>query len=184
MVAKKQLSFHSLTNYKLHNARLLIDLVESQQDSFVRSALLDSALMQLLQAYRCFLGEIAQFAKVDQLIFPDLDSITAKELKLLLLERHQVVPELEEIYLLESRYDSWLYLLFSAYRRSYADKLEHRAVIVSGEPDQRPLVSLEGIALQNIADDFCSYVNIDQLRSWRRALSSLVMKMRECLQEW
>jgi hypothetical protein len=183
MTSKKQLSFHALTNYKLHNARLLIDLVEGQQDAFVRSALLDSALMQLLQAYRCFLGEIAQFAKVDQLIFPDLDSITAKELKLLLLERHQVVPELEEIYLLESRCDSWLYLLFSAYRRSYADKLEHRAVVLN-DPDQRSSVSLEGIALQNIADDFCSYVNIDQLKSWRRALSSLVMKMRECLQEW
>ena len=183
MAAKKQLSFHSLTNYKLHNARLLIDLVEGQQDAFVRGALLDSALMQLLQAYRCFLGEIAQFAKVEQLIFPDIDSITAKELKLLLLERHQVVPELEEISLLESRSDSWLYLLFSAYRRSYADKLEHRAVVFN-EPYQRFSVSLEGIALQNIADDFCSYVNIDQLRSWRRALSSLVMKMRECLQEW
>ena len=183
MAAKKQLSFHLLTNYKLHNARLLIDLVESQQDSFVRSALLDSALMQLLQAYRCFLGEIAQFAKVDQLIFPDLDSITAKELKLLLLERHQVVPELEEVYLLESRYDSWLYLLFSAYRRSYIDKLEHK-VVVASDSDPRPLGSLEGIALQNIVDDFCSYVSIDQLRSWRRALSSLVMKMRECLQEW
>ncbi len=182
-MAKKKLLFHALTNHKLHHVRLLLDLAkQDQQDDFVRSALLESAVYQLVLSYRSFLGEMACFVNLDQFVLDALNSITAKELKLLLVEHNKVIAEFEEVLLLEDDKHSWLSELLFQHQQAFLNKLDPSPV--HNEVDSTLVSSPKMIAIKGVSWPVVPSLSVEDIQAWRSALYSLVLKVREYLQEW
>ena len=166
------------TNQKISFARIHLDKLKQAQDdtSWNKHALIESynesVLFHLASAYDAFLRELAELYSLDTEHFNGFDSLQA------LLEQTGVEsPELRELETLSLDESSWLHKLLGAYAACWRGSNQQGAVTQTQ--------SLSEIHVVQVNPDHAEDRQIiAEYTAWLEALSALINRQREGMQEW
>ena len=148
-------------NEKLYFARWLLDQADQSTEQGARTALLQSAVLQLAIGYRCYLREIAERQRLE--ISADTAFAAAARLS------DRVIPELSELAALEQA-DAWPARLLAA-----------RDDILEPSPGaSRGAIDAQAIQLTDVTRALAP----EQVRQWLSAFQRLLEGQREQAQEW
>ncbi|WP_286237733.1 DUF6586 family protein [Neptuniibacter halophilus] len=166
------------TNQKLAFTRIHLDQLKRAQDdtSWSKHALIESynesVLFHMASAYDAFLREIAELYRVDTESLDGYRSLAA-ELEATGVES----PELKQLSLLEADEAGWLHKLMSAYEACWHGSDKQAALTETN--------SLSEIHVLQVNPDHAEdKAIVAEYEMWFTALSELVNRLREGMQEW
>lgn len=166
------------TNQKLSFARIHIEQLKQVQDdtSWNKHSLIESfnesVLFHLTSAYDAFLREIAELYKVDTESLSGYRSLAAE-----LDETGVESPEISQLSALEADETGWLHKMMAAYEACWHGSDKRTAVTETSSVSEIHVLQVN----PDHAEDGAI---IREYEAWLEALSELINRLREGMQEW
>lgn len=153
----------------------------SQPAALMRSATLESALMQLWRAYRAFLAEQAHQLSLGS------EPESAQALMKLAQASQKVSAEVGELVSLAENPDSWFRAFEQAWRALWRFSAQQEGssgaqAAFGGQSGQSAVQNL--IPTRQLAEASSGPLSAEQLQRWHSCLSELVVRQRAQGQEW